>query len=97
MTHEVRENALLGELGVLARGGAGGQFEPLSNADARECAAGAVGKERALWMLWMVLEPVFEPPRDSRRLHNLRGWSDGKVSQIFSRGAGARGEDAQGA
>src|SRR5712671_1992659 len=38
-----------------------------------------------------------EPPRDSRRLHNLRGWSNGKVSQIFSRGARAGGEDAQGA
>ena len=28
-----------------------------------------------------------EPPRLSRRLHHLRGWSNGKVSQVFSRGA----------
>jgi hypothetical protein len=28
-----------------------------------------------------------EPPRDSRRLHFLRGWSNGKIKPIFSRSA----------
>ncbi|MAG58321.1 MAG: hypothetical protein CMJ83_18700, partial [Planctomycetes bacterium] len=29
-----------------------------------------------------------EPPRDSRRLHSLRGWSDGKTKQVLPRGEG---------
>jgi Ice-binding-like len=29
---------------------------------------------------------VSEPPRDSRRLHNLRGWGHGKTEQVLARG-----------
>ena len=28
-----------------------------------------------------------EPPRDSRRLHYLRGWSNGNTESVFTRGA----------
>ena len=28
-----------------------------------------------------------EPPRDSRRLHQLRGWSHGTTEQVLARGA----------
>ena len=38
----------------------------------------------------------FEPPRLSRRLHSLRGWSDEKV-EVFPRGTGASGSDGAGA
>jgi hypothetical protein len=34
-----------------------------------------------------------EPPRDSRRLHFLRGWSHEHIEQVFPRGSGAGGAD----
>ena len=30
-----------------------------------------------------------EPPRDSRRLHILRGWSDEQINEVFAGGSGA--------
>jgi hypothetical protein len=32
-----------------------------------------------------------EPPRDSRRLHFLRGWSHGYIEEVFPGGPGASG------
>src|SRR5437868_7092270 len=40
---------------------------------------------------------TIEPPRDSRRLHHLRGLNDGKASSIFTRGSGASGTAVPGA
>jgi len=39
----------------------------------------------------------FEPPRDCRRLHYLRGWSHDKSNQILPRGKGSSGTDGAGA
>src|SRR5688572_14371770 len=36
---------------------------------------------------------VNEPPRLSRRLHTLRGWSNGNTDQVFSGSSGAGGAD----
>lgn len=38
-----------------------------------------------------------EPPRKSRRLHNLRQWSHGKSIEVFPGVAGAGGSDGAGA
>lgn len=40
---------------------------------------------------------VTEPPRDSRRLHFLRGWGHGTSKQVLARGTGSGGSDGLGA
>ena len=40
---------------------------------------------------------LFEPPRLSRRLHHLRGWSNGNTSEVFSGSSGAGGAPGAGA
>jgi len=39
----------------------------------------------------------FEPPRLSRRPHNLRGWGNGNIKAVFSGSPGACGADGGGA
>src|SRR5258708_35635713 len=53
---------------------------------------GVVGKDNSYPMVRGA-----EPPRLSRRPHNLRGWGNGNIKAVFSGSPGACGADGGGA